>query len=249
MPPPASPPAIPPPYGCGNWAAAGERLEVDLKTSTNPAFRMEWQDATGATFNGIDDAALIVSPRFPDGVEIVNMVQTGTTDTSGGPFPGGALRLRSAGVYRGEAFDLLITVPSGVEETYASDFMPLEYKSPMSSFVSQVTVTAGGAVCLGVGIPPSTCEVDGSPEAYSASCPNVVGPEGEQLPQGTIFAGTEFEVQFVKTGTSTPIDPVDMVMLTFYDVDGDDGGDGGKLYELSGAVGAVQVLTEPDTSL
>ena len=103
---------------------------------------MEWHDATGAVFNGIDNPAVVVSPRFPDGVQITNMVQPGVTDASGGPFPGGFLRLRNVGVDRGEAFDVLVTVPAAGDTTFASDMLPVRYLSPTESFVSQATVTA-----------------------------------------------------------------------------------------------------------
>ena len=194
---------------------------MDFKTSTNPALSMEWQDATGANFNGVDHAAFIVNSAFPNGISVPNMVQTSLTDTTGAPFPGGYLRLRNAGIEQGIAFDVLITVPLPEETLHPSDVLPIQYVSPVSASVSQATLTGGGLICLGLSVDRSSCPLGGEPSAVDATCPAVENADGTTTQQSTVMRGAQFDVQLVETGTTTPIDVVGNVVVSFYDVDGD----------------------------
>ena len=159
-------------------------IEADFKTSTNPSLRMEWVDATGASFNGIDDAARILVPNAVGQVVIPNMVQPQITDSGGAPFPGGYLRLRNAGVLRGSAFDVIITVPSAEETTHPSDLLSIQYSPPTSATVSQASLTDSGLVCLGLSVEKASCPIQGEPSLVGATCPDVNGE-----PQETIMKG------------------------------------------------------------
>ena len=169
-----------------------EVLTADLKTSTNPSLRMEWVDATGAAFNGIDDAARILVPNAVGQVVIPNMVQPQTTDANGAPFPGGHLRLRNAGFVNGTAFDVIITVPSAEEATYPSEVLPIQYSPPTSQTVSQATLTLGGVICLGMGLEKATCPTSGEPSRVAATCPVVQDEEGGWYQQKTIMQGEHY---------------------------------------------------------
>ena len=164
-------------------------LTADFKTSTNPALRMEWVDATGAEYNGIDDAARILVPSAVGETVVPNMVQPQRTDAEGAPFPGGYLRLRNAGFVQGTAFDVIITVPSAEEATYPSDFLPIQYSPPTSQTVSQAALTVGGVMCLGMGVEKATCPTSGEPSRVEATCPVLQDAEGGSYQQGTIMRG------------------------------------------------------------
>ena len=164
-------------------------LTADFKTSTNPALRMEWVDATGAEYNGIDDAARILVPSAVGETVVPNMVQPQRTDAEGAPFPGGYLRLRNAGFVQGTAFDVIITVPSAEEATYPSDFLPIQYSPPTSQTVSQAALTSGGLICLGLSVETATCPTVGEPSRVNATCPEIQEAEGEWRQQGTIMRG------------------------------------------------------------
>ena len=169
--------------------ATKDVLDADFRTSTNPSLRMEWVDATGATFNGIDNAARILVPNNVGETIVPNMVQPQITDAEGAPFPGGHLRLREAGVEQGVRFDVIITVPPAEETVRPSELLHVEYKPPTSQTVPQATLTDGGLICLGVKFDKAVCEVEGEPSRVNATCPPVQNEDGSSYQQGTIMRG------------------------------------------------------------
>ena len=140
------------------------------------------QDATGNMYDGITHAANI------NGDTYINMVQPGTNDTTGSPFPGGQLRLKNAGtvVASNQDFDVVITVPQNQPELSAS--LAMGYLSPNGG-ITQAAVTDAGYVCLGFEVPRSICPYQGTPDATTASCPLFEGEEGA-VTQPTIMHGT-----------------------------------------------------------
>ena len=48
--------------GCGVESTSTTVTTVDFKLSTNPNLRLEWADATGASFDGVTDAAHLTLP-------------------------------------------------------------------------------------------------------------------------------------------------------------------------------------------
>jgi hypothetical protein len=166
---------------------------------------MEWTDATGATFNGIDDAARVHGKVVP------NMVQPMATDTTGAPFPGGHVRFTSAGTHEGELFDIVVTVVENANFYSQLEFLPLEYVTPTTETATQAYwEQTTGYMCLGFGVHQSLCPSGAVPDFSTAVC-----PETNQGPQPTIMRATEFDIEFVKAGTFDLIDAPDVIQLTF----------------------------------
>ena len=103
---------------------------MDLNAVSNPAVSMEWTDASGVAYTG------------------QTLVPAQATDSTGGALPGGSVRWRNVGFFEGQAFDLLVTVPS-LPSLY-SESVSVAYTSPLEYGIRQA-LSLGGFVCLGVG--------------------------------------------------------------------------------------------------
>lgn len=146
---------------CGS----GEEVVIDFNTQTNPTLRVTWLDASGAEYNGIDNAGL-----FFGRVTLENTVGPQLTSADGAPFPDGELRLGSIGQSDGQVFDMLITVPETF--TFYSNLIDMRYEAPFTASGTQASVTPGGFTCLGLALQTSTCDGAGTPDFYTATCPS-----------------------------------------------------------------------------
>ena len=134
----------------------------------------------------------------------------------------GELRWRRVGTFEGQDFDLLVTVSP--EPSYYSESVAVAYTPPLDyppAFFSEA-----GYACLGFGLWPSTCRSGSAVDRESATC-----ADGTEV---TMHAA-EFDFRLVVSGSTTPMPPLGVTYLSFFDVDGDYDdtvADGGSLYEF-----------------
>ena len=114
-------------------------------------------------------------------------------------YEGGAVRFRNVGVYRGQAFDSLVTVKPAENPN-----IDISYEDP-GIFSTQAVVTSTGMACVLAAILPSTC----AHPSISMDPDTALCAEG-----GTTMKGTYFNVAFVRAGTSIPMPPFDMVFAS-----------------------------------
>eukprot|EP00966_Prymnesium_polylepis_P091905 2127585-Prymnesium_polylepis.1 len=114
----------------------------------------------------------------PDGGLVMHDARGNATDT---PFPGGSVRWTSIGTYRGQRFDLLVTLRTG-QFTYVT--------SADSNHNVDAAARHAGFACLGVGIAPASmlrCAGGGTASAPSGRCLGA---------SNMIVGGAEFEMTF-----------------------------------------------------
>ena len=146
------------------------------------------------------------------------------------------MRWRNIGSFQDQTFDLLVTVPT-LPSLY-SERIVVAYTRPLTAGVQQA-LSFGSFACLGVGILTSACASGSGLDATTAEC-----SDGTPI---TMY-GSEFEMQFVRSGSSDAMPAFERFYISFFDVDGDSV-DGFSVYELQAVLGAVSLETAPMSTL
>ncbi|KAL1496261.1 hypothetical protein AB1Y20_016224 [Prymnesium parvum] len=162
-------------------------------------------------------------------------VPAGEPRSRGGAFPEGSVRLKNVGYHDGEHVDLLLTVST--QPTKYSELVSVKYLAPQTA--PQAMLTPSGLACVGVGVTRSFCASDAELNNITALCDDGTAPT---------IRGAEFDVRFVRAGTTVTMPRFGAVHTTFYDVDGVMGTDGSYVREIVSIPGSSPARMAPSTT-